>query len=111
MRVIRGKKEIGCQVGGGLLKFQSLGEIFLLPDGTAMLMPVEVIPLEDGQIVLRIGQTTYWFEKDGSYGGAEIKSVCSDPLYEESVVKLLEKALRNRGREPEPYFTLPGETR
>lgn len=101
---IRGKKVIGCQSGGGLLKLQSLGEIFLNPDGTVELKPIELIPFADGSMVFRVGETTYWFGKDGEYEGAEIHTVSSDPLYRESVARLMKQAQSNFGKAPEPYF-------
>lgn len=101
---VRGKKVIGCQTGGGLLRMQSLGEIFLNPDGTVELKPVELVPLQDGTVVFRVGETTYWFGPDGKYEGAEISVVSDDPLYRESIQRLMNEARRNIGRAPEPYF-------
>ena len=103
-KFVRGKKVIGCQIGGGLLKMQSLGEVFMMPDNTVELLPIELIPLEDGRVVFRVGNTTYWFAADGSYEGAEMNVLCVDPLYEENVLKLGTQARKNIGREPEPYF-------
>jgi hypothetical protein len=110
MRVIRGKKVIGCQVGGGLMKFQSQGEVFMLPDGTPTLLAFEILPMENGALVIRIGETTYWFAADGKYDGVEVNTICSDPLFEETLNRLLERGKSNRGKAPEPYFTLPGES-
>jgi hypothetical protein len=101
---VRGKKVIGAQTGGGLLRMQSLGEVFMNPDGTVDLKPVELLPLQDGSIIFRVGYTTYWFDRDGKYEGAEVMALCEDPLYRESLDKMLREARRNIGRAPEPIL-------
>lgn len=100
---VRGKKVIGAQIGG-LLRMQSLGEIFMNPDGTVELKPIEVLPLQDGTVVFRVGFTTYWFDKDGRYEGAEVIAASDDDLYRQSLDRLMKEARRNIGRAPEPIL-------
>lgn len=56
----------------GLKPFVSAGEVFMHEDGeTFEVAPLSLFQLEDGQVVLRIGRNTYWFDPDGNYDGPE----------------------------------------
>jgi len=111
-RTIRGRREIGAQVGG-LMGIVSQGEVFMGPDGKLQVLPFEVIPFDDGWLVIRIGRTTYWFNDKGEYDGVETKppdGMMSDEVYERELLTLLKRCRENRGKLPEePYFEGPGE--
>lgn len=103
-RVIRGRKEIGAQIGG-LKAFMSAGEVFMMNDQKPIFMPLEVIPLADGWLVLRIGRTTYCFDADGEYDGVEVLHDMKDELFERELLSMLKASRNNRGKPAlPPYF-------
>ena len=106
MRTIRGKRELGVSLGDSLKRFTSSGEVFMAEDGTLHEVPFEVIPTEDGWLVIRIGRNTYWFNEKGEYDGSEHASPMNDELYIDSLNRKLKECVKNRGKAAEPpYFT------
>lgn len=89
----------------------SRGEVFVLPDGAVTLLPFEVLPWtnQPGGVIIRIGETTYWFDPDGRYDGPEMRLPpgSRNEHAEAKVNALLTEGRKNRGKPPErSYFDL-----
>lgn len=92
-----------------LQPFVSRGEPIVRADGKVEMVPVQLWRSKRGGAILRIGHTTFQFNKDGSYDGTE-HAFHGDRTAEEkaSFEALLEQSQTNRGFAPElPYYS-PG---
>jgi hypothetical protein len=90
-----------------LQPFVSAGETILRKDGSMEVVPMQLFPRRGGGAILRIGDSTFWFNDDGSYDGPE-HSFPNRRLTEieaMEISKLLEGCKESRGLAPErPYF-------
>lgn len=85
-----------------LKPFMSRGEPFLAPDGKVYLVPVQLFSTSDGHI-LRIGENTLWFNKDGSFDGPEARLTSQDAADE--YVEALKLSAENPEQAPsDAYF-------
>lgn len=87
----------------------SKGEVFVLPSGEVALLPFEVIPWTNnpGGVIIRVGETTYWFDPDGNYDGPEMRLPLEsrNEHTEAKVNALLDQGKDNRGKPPDnSYF-------
>lgn len=96
--------------------FASKGEVFKLPNGKMVLLPLEVINGKSGGVIFRIGDNTYWFYPDKEkkylvYDGHECKCSGDDeskkmrtPEWQQEYVRLAQQALENRGKKPDDSY-------
>lgn len=86
--------------------FVSRGEPVLRSDGTLEMVPVQLIDAGDGRSIFRVGDTTFWFTKEGTYDGTEHafrRRLSDDEI--KRVEEMLRQAPKNRGLPPDiPYF-------
>ena len=89
-----------------LKAFVSRGEPVLREDGTMDMVPVQLIDKGDGRSILRVGNTTFWFDEHGNYDGTEHAFPRRPPDAEMArITDMLEQSPGNRGFAPEtPYF-------
>ncbi len=92
-----------------LKPLSSKGEIFKLPSGELVLLPFEILPWKSnpGGIIIRMGDSTYWFLGDGTYDGPELHFGKRPNEHEEGrIQKLLDQGRSNIGTPPDkPYFS------
>jgi len=90
-----------------LQPFVSAGETIVRKDGTMEVVSMQLFPRSGGGAILRIGDSTFWFNDDGSYDGPE-HSFPNRRLTEIEALEmseLLEGCKESRGLAPEsPYF-------
>ena len=85
-----------------LQPFVSAGEVIARNDGTFEIVPMQIFRSGDN-VILRIGHSTFWFDKDGRYDGPEMNSVLPEQLEEVSL--MLKQCMTNKGKSPEnSYF-------
>lgn len=84
-----------------LKPFVSRGEVFALPDGTITTMPVQLFKT-DVSIVMRVGDTCYFFTHEGVYDGPELH--LKNPRQAEQAAQLLAETQGNIGKQPETAY-------
>lgn len=94
-----------------LQTFVSSGECFKLPGSDVVhVVPVQLFRTKSGTI-LRIGDTTFWFDENGVYDGPEF--IFPEGITDEQALALAEKldaAVKNRNRAPEKaYFNVDSD--
>ena len=78
----------------------------ILTEHGVELMPVQVIPNDDGSFEIRIGNNLLMFDKSGRYGGIEGKTVSADKG--EAYQALLATDDQRRDHAPASSFYQPG---
>lgn len=75
----------------------------LLPSGHYIDVPFQIFMADGGDTIIRLGNTTLWFDKDGHYDGAEY--LLTDEKNADAFEAAHEASDRTRGMAPdEPYF-------
>lgn len=90
-----------------LKPLSSRGEVFKLPSGEVVLLPFEVLPWRSnpGGVVIRLGDSTYWFLADGKYDGPELHFSRHPNEHEEGrLQRLLDLGRDNIGKAPEKLY-------
>jgi hypothetical protein len=93
-----------------LKPFVSSGEVFLVPgEATPIIVPMQLFQTSGGAVVLRIGDTTYWFDANGKYDGPEM-NVRAVPTPEKiaEIAQLLDDCVPNKGQAPATSYFGPG---
>ena len=88
-----------------LQPFVSKGEPFLAPDGKVYLVPIQLFANQSGGYVLRIGENTLWFNKDGSFDGPEARLTSQDAADE--YTEALDLSMGNIGKAPDQAYFQP----
>ena len=89
-----------------LKPFVSAGEVFLAPDGKVYKVALSLFPLKDNRgVALRVGNTVYFFNEDGSYDGPEMKA---DRGNIEQLTSLLAECAENKSGLPSDTYFEPG---
>lgn len=90
-----------------LRPFVSAGELYVSSKGEAELVPLSLFQTENGNIVFRVGETTYWFGSDGVYDGPEVRAEGTDED-RAKLAQLLMVAGDNKGKAPATSYFMPG---
>lgn len=80
----------------------------LLPSGHYENVPFQVFMANGGDTVIRIGNTTLWFDKDGHYDGPEYLNPGGKDM--DAFEELFETSDQTRGMAPDEPFFQPGTT-
>lgn len=87
-----------------LKPFVSAGEPIVRADGTVEVVPMQLFRAPSGLVVLRIGDSTYWFA-DGDYDGSEHRMTAVGQRGRAEMHAALSAAESNQGHAPAyPYF-------
>lgn len=89
-----------------LQTFVSAGECIKLPGSDVVhMVPMQLFRTKGGGTILRIGDTTFWFDENGVYDGPEFvfpKGVTDEQA--EAIAEMLDAAVKNRNRAPEKAY-------
>ena len=110
-----------------LEEFTSSGEVFINGEGNITIEPMQLFKTENGQVILRIGNNTYWFYQNDDknshyYDGPEFKvnyeakythktqSVPGVFLIDSLMPELLAECAKNRGKQPDDTYFSEGSS-
>ena len=110
-----------------LEEFTSSGEVFINGEGNITIEPMQLFKTENGRVILRIGNNTYWFCQNDDknshyYDGPEFKvnfeakythktqSGSGNEFLEMLLPKLIIETAKNVGKQPDDTYFSEGSS-